>query len=37
MEFVLTFNGYQEDIEIIEDIPSIPLLREHNSFLWLSL
>ena len=33
MEFLLTFNGYQKDIEIIEDISLIPLLHEKNSFI----
>ena len=36
MEFGSTFNGYWEVIEIIEDVPSIPLLREHNSFIMVA-
>ena len=36
IEFVSTFNGYQEGIEIIEDIPSIPLLHEQNSFIMVA-
>ena len=37
IEFVLTFDGYQEDIEIIEDVQSIPLLNKNNSFILLPL
>ena len=32
----MTFNGYQKNIEIIEDILSISLLREHNYFIMIA-